>query len=105
MEYQVQEVPDTGSAGVFTYYIPDLQKTLAFMFSHDIRDPVSGCCGKFDVKLYHGQINADKDLYLKMKNDHPWDGDGEPQDRYLGSSFEAEGVMTTMPPNVKIFIH
>ena len=104
MEYNVQEV-HTGSAGVFTYYIPDRQKTLAFMFSHDIIDPVSGCCGKFDVKLYHGQITANKDLYLKMKNDDPWEGDGETQYKYLGSGLEAEGVMTTMPPKVEIIIH
>ena len=76
MSYHVQEV-NTGAAGVFTYFNFQNYSTLALMFSHDIKDHDSGCCGVFNVKLYDELKIANKDLYNETKNDDPWDADGQ----------------------------
>ena len=107
MKYHVQEVDtkNKGAAGVFRYYISDIYHTLAVMFDHDVKDPVSGCCGVFNVKLYPGKVPADMGLYYKMKNDKPWEADGEKRYKDLGSGLEAAGSMTKKTPTVKIDIY
>ena len=83
------------------------------MFSHDVEDPVSGCCGVFNVALYNEWKYADEDLYNEMKNDDTWDADGQWHHKVLGPLYEADeplkwkadGKMTTEPPKVVIKIY
>ena len=93
MPYEVQEI-DGGVAGVFTYDIPDLQLTLAVMFSHHVKS------GKFKVEIYpeEEKKNAEPDLYCQMNDDHPLEARGERKFEDLGKNLRVYYLMTTENP-------
>ena len=117
MKYHVQEV-DGAAAGVFTYFITDMDqksrssyatpKTIAVAFLVGL-DEFSES-DKFRVELYYSrQENASADLYREMLfydlYGSPWqEAGGKMKNLYLGRDLQVVGKMTTKPPTVEIFI-
>ena len=56
-----------GAEGVFTYYIPDITKTLAVMFSVPFNYFKNK--NRVDVKLYEGKREANRVIWKEMYND------------------------------------
>ena len=80
-----------GAAGVFTYYIPALEKTLAIMYS------VPFHCNLFsnwwNVKLYSRRREADKETFSDMDGSDKVKGDNAWHTKYLGSGLSVKGAM------------
>lgn len=83
-----------GVVGVFTYYLPEISKTLAVMFSVPY-DYVS-YSNWFDVQLYSGAKRANNGLFWKMYKDDPFKGnDSWEPTRNLGSGLRMKGIMSS----------
>ena len=84
-----------GAVGVFTYYIPDLKKTLAIMYS--VPFDYNLFRNWWNVKLYSGRKEASKktfsDMYRANKVEGPFKGDNSWHTRNLGSEFSVKGAM------------
>lgn len=78
-----------GAVGLLTYHIPQIQKTLAVMYSV----PYVGS-NTFDVRLYDGKKQANSNLYTRMDDGNPFEGDGSWHHRYLGSKLQVKGTMS-----------
>ena len=80
-----------GAVGVFTYYIPALDKTLAIMYS--VPFDFNLFRNWWNIKLYSGRREASKqtfrdmDGYDKVKGDNAW------HTRNLGSGLSVKGAM------------
>ena len=82
-----------GVVGVFTYYLPEISKTLAVMFS--VPFDYYWYSNWFDVRLYSGYKRADEDLYEQMYYDDPFKGNDRWHPRNLGSGLKMEGAMSS----------
>ena len=84
-----------GAVGVFTYYIPDLDKTLAIMYS--VPFDYNLFRNWWNVKLYSGRQKADKQTFSNMESskelEGPFKGDNTWHTRNLGSEFSVKGAM------------
>ena len=102
MHYHVTETKSPfglypGAAGVFTYYMVDKDLTLAVMFIHGRTSVLNPAVRRlYNVRVYPKVVNADQDLYDKMKKDEPYSANGEWQRMTeLGSGFAGRGRMYT----------
>lgn len=81
-----------GAVGMFTYYMPDAEKTLAVMFSvpYDYR--------LFDnwwnAKVYRGKKKADSGTWNELYHENPFKGDGSWCNKEIGEGYRMKGVMT-----------
>lgn len=95
-----------GAAGVFTYYMLDKDLTLAVMFLHKHLTNADLGFGWYNVKVYPQSVMADQDLYDKMRNDKPYQANGQwhPMPN-LGSGFTGRGKMSIADtPTLEIVI-
>lgn len=83
----------TGVVGVFTYYIRDIHKTLAVMFS--IPFDYNLYSNWFDAQVYSGKIWADHGLYEQMYYDDPFRGNNGWHERNLQSPLKMKGAMSS----------
>ena len=93
-----------GVSGVLAYCLPNIQKTLAVMFSV----PYSGFYSNwFNVKLYDGRKIPDDDLFNEMYKDHPLEGSNTWHDRSLDvENLKFSGYMTSSDKaTIKIKVH
>ena len=81
-----------GAVGVLTYYIPDIDKTLAVMYS--VPFDYNWYSNWFDVWLYSGKRRANYNLWYQMYYDNPFEGDNYWHERNLGSRLRARGAMS-----------
>ena len=95
-----------GAAGVFTYYMVDKDLTLAVMFLYG--RTITGILHLYNVRVYPGRRQANKDLYEEMINDKPYSNSGLPLEPMtdLGSGFSGLGGIVSIPntPTVEIKI-
>ena len=84
-----------GAVGVFTYYIRDLDKTLAIMYS--VPFDYNLFRNWWNVKLYSGRQETNKQMFSDMecsnKVEGPFKGDNTWYIRNLGSEFSVKGAM------------
>ena len=84
-----------GAVGVLTYYIPDLDKTLAIMYS--VPFDYNLFRNWWNVKLYSGRKEANKQIFNDIKRpkevDGPFKGDNTWHTRNLGPEFSVKGAM------------
>ena len=84
-----------GAVGVFTYYIPDLDKTLAIMYS--VPFDYNLFRNWWNVKLYSGRQEANKQTFSDMERSNkvegPFKGDNSWHTRNLGLGFSVKGAM------------
>ena len=84
-----------GAVGVFTYYIPVLDKTLAVMYS--VPFDYNLYRNWWNVKLYSGRLEASKntfrDMYRSDKVEGPFKGDNAWHTRHLGPGLSVKGAM------------
>ena len=96
-----------GAAGVFTYFMADKGLTLAVMFRYGSK--ITKKYHLYNVRVYLGRRNANKDLYEEMKNDRPYSNTGSSLETLpdLGSGFSGRGgiVFIQKTPTVVIEIH
>lgn len=83
----------TGVVGVFTYYLPEISKTLAVMFS--VPFDYNLYSNWFDVRLYSGRKWANKDLYNEMYYGDPFEGNDGWHRRNLGSGLKVKCAMSS----------
>ena len=81
--------------GVMAFYIPDLDKTLAVMFSVPFDYNLSG--NRWNVDTYAGKCRADKDMYERMyhKDPLPFMGDNKWHKRSIRSELMMTGSMAS----------
>lgn len=92
MTYNPQR-SDGPAAGVLTYYIKDIDRTIAVMWFVRFHTPEINL---WNVKVYHGERAADYAMYTEMHADNPRQGDGEDYEIYPpGSPFKISGSMTS----------
>ena len=77
-----------GTAGVFTYRIPVIQKSLAVMWTSN---PVVNCA--WNVKLYDNYPSPDEDMYRELARDR-FPGDSSTHKRLIGGGLKVSGLMT-----------
>ena len=84
-----------GAVGVLTYYIPDLDKTLAIMYS--VPFDYNLFRNWWNVKLYSGRQEANKQTFSDMERSNkvegPFKGDNSWHTRNLGLGFSVKGAM------------
>ena len=77
------------TAGLFTYYIPAITKTLAVMWTS------SPLCGNaWNVKLYDNDRTADLDMYWELIADS-FPGDTQKYKKKLGADLKCKGSMSS----------
>ena len=80
-----------GAVGVFTYYIPALDKTLAVMYS--VPFDLNLFSNWWNVKLYSGRREADKKTFSDMDGSDRVKGDNTWHTKELGSGVSVKGAM------------
>lgn len=80
-----------GAVGVFTYYIPALDKTLAVMYS--VPFDLNLFSNWWNVKLYSGRREADKKTFSDMDGSDRVKGDNTWHTKKLGSGLYVKGAM------------
>ena len=80
-----------GAVGVFTYYIPALDKTLAVMYS--VPFDLNLFSNWWNVKLYSGRREADKKTFSDMDGSDRVKGDNTWHTKKLGSGVSVKGAM------------
>ena len=80
-----------GAVGVFTYYIPALDKTLAIMYS--VPFDFNLFRNWWNVKLYSGRREASKQTFREMYGADKVKGDNAWHTINLGSGLSAKGAM------------
>ena len=80
-----------GAVGVFTYYIPVLDKTLAIMYS--VPFDYNLFRNWWNVKLYSGRRGASKQTFRDMDGSDKVKGDNAWYTRNLGSGLSVKGAM------------
>ena len=83
----------TGSVGVLTYYMKDVNKTLAVLFS--VPFDYNLYSNWWDVKVYPGRKKADYDMYKELYYGDPFKGDDGWHSKVIGGGFSMKGIMTS----------
>ncbi len=83
----------TGSVGVIAYYMPDVKKTLAVLFS--VPFDYNLYSNWWDAKVYPGRKNADYDMYKELYYGNPFKGDDGWHTKPIGEGFNMKGIMTS----------
>lgn len=84
----------TGSVGVMAYYIPDMDKTLAVMFS--IPFDYNLYNNWWNVKLFRGRDRANYYMYYFMYHyGHPFKGDNGWHHSNLGLGLKMRGSLAS----------
>ena len=82
-------------------YLEGTSAIFAVMFSREVVDPVTGCCGMFNAEVYFNTEPTEDhigDYYNDMKNDDPWDADNQTHSKYTEYDWlNVTGVMSTDP--------
>lgn len=94
----------TGSVGVLTYYMPDVQKTIAVLFS--VPFDYNLFRNWWDVKAYNGEKRADYYMYRDLYYGNPVRGDDGWYTKNIGEGYSVKGIMTgagTCKLQLKIF--
>ena len=82
-----------GSEGVLAYFIPDIQQTLAVMYSVPFNSVYNNW---FGIRLVGSQQRADEDLWEVMYNEKTaFKGDDTWHHRKLGSGLRMRGAMSS----------
>ena len=81
-----------GVEGVFTYYIPDIDQTLAVMFSVPYIN--TNYNNRVDIMLYAGKEEANNQLWEKMYKYNPnkFKGDGKLYEKNLEPALAEKGI-------------
>ena len=81
-----------GVEGVFTYYIPDIDQTLAVMFSVPYIN--TNYNNRVDIMLYAGKEEANNQLWEKMYKYNPnkFKGDGKLYEKNLEPALGEKGI-------------
>ena len=95
-------IPYTGTSGVFAYYIPSIDKTLAVMwhnpyFHNDRRH------NSWNVELYDGDRSADQNMYDEMHSD-PFNPNKEHSKSFDYHGLTATGDMSSSGINAALKI-
>ncbi|XP_067055193.1 DELTA-actitoxin-Aeq1b-like isoform X2 [Acropora muricata] len=78
------------TAGVFTYYIPVIRKSVAVMWSSS---PLFLCY--WNVKLYDNYPSADEKMYFQLASrSYAYPGDDNPYKKPIGEGLKVSGRMT-----------
>jgi len=74
--------------GVFTYYIPETDETLAFLYD------VEGLTNIWNVQIFNGYKEIDPTMITAMKQNDTKRGDNIEHEGDLGTNFRFKGTMT-----------
>ena len=74
--------------GIFTYYIPQTDETLAFFY--DVKDGTS----IWNVQIFKGNVKIDSKMITGMKENDAKRGDNIEHKGVLGTNFRFKGTMT-----------
>ncbi|KAL9956590.1 hypothetical protein ACROYT_G038086 [Oculina patagonica] len=83
----------TGSVGVLAYYMKDVNKTLAVLFS--VPFDYNLYSNLWDAKVYPGRKKADYDMYKELYYGNPFKGDNGWHSKVIGGGFSVKGIMTS----------
>ena len=75
--------------GIFTYYIPQTDETLAFLYHVQ-----EGKENIWNVQNFNGERKIDSTLITEMEENDPKRGDNTEHEGDLGDNFRFEGTMT-----------
>jgi len=81
-----------GAVGVFAYYIPSMQKTLAVLWC--VPFGFAAHQNWWNVKLYNGNEEADYDMYYDLYYESDPFGPNKEEHKVLGFGLEARGYMS-----------
>ena len=83
----------SGSAGVITFFIPDDNMTVAVMFSVPFSRPLYR--NWWNAKVYRNKKVPDYDMWSRMYNQEPFEGDNGWHEKELGEGYHVKGYMTS----------